>query len=296
MTEAEWLASDDVAAMLEFVHENPDHENITCCRSDRKLRLFAVACCRLWPEPGPNEPALAEVEALIERGATLAEYLALHPLAGGTAERWANYQTRRIPEQTVGMANLFRDICGNPFAPVAVWDEGESLRHGNTICIPRRWLTPQVLALAEAAYQERPGRKCERCKGSTVVYSCRAMTGRGSDPCSDCGGAGRTPDGTLDPVRLAVLADALEEAGCDHLEETWACRRCGKTENVGVWESQYAAKEQRMNCGNCAIALPAKGNVFRKSIRATHPLLAHLRSPGPHVRGCAALDAILGRE
>jgi hypothetical protein len=50
------------------------------------------------------------------------------------------------------------------------------------------------------------------------------------------------PEGTLDNARLAVLADALEEAGCRDTE-----------------------------------------------------LLEHLRSPGPHVRGCFALDAILGR-
>jgi hypothetical protein len=49
------------------------------------------------------------------------------------------------------------------------------------------------------------------------------------------------PDGTLDLARLAVLADALEEAG--------------------VTDAQ---------------------------------LLEHLRGPGLHVRGCFAIDAILG--
>jgi hypothetical protein len=47
----------------------------------------------------------------------------------------------------------------------------------------------------------------------------------------------------LEPVRLAVLSDALEEAGC--------------TDGA---------------------------------------LLSHLRSPGPHVRGCWALELILGRS
>jgi hypothetical protein len=28
----------------------------------------------------------------------------------------------------------------------------------------------------------------------------------------------------------------------------------------------------------------------------SHPLLAHLRSPGPHVRGCWAIDLLLGKE
>jgi hypothetical protein len=51
------------------------------------------------------------------------------------------------------------------------------------------------------------------------------------------------PEGTFDPARLAVLADALEEVGC----------------------------------GDAG-------------------LLGHLRAPGPHVRGCFAVDAVLGKS
>ena len=51
------------------------------------------------------------------------------------------------------------------------------------------------------------------------------------------------PAGHLDTARLATLADALEEAGCDIKD-----------------------------------------------------ILDHLRGPGPHVRGCWAVDLILGRE
>jgi hypothetical protein len=53
---------------------------------------------------------------------------------------------------------------------------------------------------------------------------------------------GLLPEGALDPARLAVLADALEDAGC-----------------------------------------------------ADPELLGHLRGPGPHVRGCWAVDLLLGR-
>jgi hypothetical protein len=49
------------------------------------------------------------------------------------------------------------------------------------------------------------------------------------------------PEGTLDPARLTLLADALEDAGCTDAE-----------------------------------------------------LVAHLRGPGPHVRGCWAVDLVLG--
>jgi hypothetical protein len=51
------------------------------------------------------------------------------------------------------------------------------------------------------------------------------------------------PPAHLDPARLAMLADALEEAGCTDAE-----------------------------------------------------LLRHLRDPGPHARGCFAVDALLSRE
>jgi hypothetical protein len=69
------------------------------------------------------------------------------------------------------------------------------------------WLTADASALAQAAYDERG-----------------------------------LPSGELDPERLAILADALEEAGC-----------------------------------------------------TDQTVLDHLRSSGPHVRGCWALDLILGK-
>jgi len=51
------------------------------------------------------------------------------------------------------------------------------------------------------------------------------------------------PAGTLDPAGLALLADALEDAGCTNAE-----------------------------------------------------ILGHLLGPGPHVRGCWAVDLCLGRD
>jgi hypothetical protein len=76
------------------------------------------------------------------------------------------------------------------------------------VTVDPAWLTPTVTDLATVAYNERA-----------------------------------LPSGELDPARLAVLADALEEAGCSSAD-----------------------------------------------------LLSHLRSTGPHVRGCWAVDLLLRKE
>jgi hypothetical protein len=75
------------------------------------------------------------------------------------------------------------------------------------VVIAPAWRAPAVTALARGAYDGR-----------------------------------RLPSGELDPARLAVLADALEDAGCTDAS-----------------------------------------------------LLGHLRGPGPHVRGCWAVDLLLGK-
>ena len=43
------------------------------------------------------------------------------------------------------------------------------------------------------------------------------------------------PAGTLDPQRLAILADALEEAGCDNEEILCYLRQQGVSHYRGCW-------------------------------------------------------------
>src|SRR5262249_44874973 len=68
--------------------------------------------------------------------------------------------------EALAQTSLLHCLFGNPFRPVS---------------LDTAWLTPDVVGLAEAAYQER-----------------------------------LLPSGELDPQRLLVLADALEDAGCDN--------------------------------------------------------------------------------
>lgn len=102
--------------------------------------------------------------------------------------------------------------------------------------------------------------------------------------------------GTLDPFRLAVLSDALEEAGCDdeailrHLRgQTWRRLRCSDCGGELV--------RQRMK------GLPDLSRCARQVCGLTHGPFWQLvldgewvDSPGPHVRGCHVIDLLLGKE
>lgn len=214
-------------------------------------------------------------------------------------------------------AGIIRDIIGNPFRPIRVSRSGrtvEEVRQArNTVygCCDRhcdnqgcdcldlagdildRWLTPAVLSLAYAAYEER------------------------------------LSDGTLDPLRLSVLADALEEAGCDNSDGV--CPECNGSGELGTlggkigcyvcapdYQTRGTGRSHRrlLRCecgGNYAIVrkksfpVPlssclkcrAEGPLWEDVLRGEvipHPILAHLRSPGPHWRGCWAVDLVLGKE
>jgi hypothetical protein len=217
MTENDWLACADPRRLLDYLEVY--HKGARTKGGRRKLRLLACACCRrLWH--------LAEYDKG-RRGVEVAERYA-DGLAGkeelraarevdepGWDRLWsaAGYALNEKPQEATGrmaltyyhlgagtdwteerrvQCGLIRETFGNPFRPVSV---------------SPTWLRPQVVALAQAAYDHRD-----------------------------------LPSGHLDPARLTVLADALEEAGC-----------------------------------------------------ADADLLGHLRGPGPHVRGCWALDLLLGK-
>jgi hypothetical protein len=197
--------------------------------SPRKLRLFAVACCRrIWrhladarsKEAVDRAEEYAEGKLDAERlrfsmSAAWDAYLtqdeaALHASRGAAlvADAAPGFAAREAADAAIAatvcdpddpeedhvfQAIILRDIFYNPFRPVSITPD---------------WLTPTETSLARAAYDERS-----------------------------------LPSGELDLARLAVLSDALEEAGCDDAD-----------------------------------------------------ILNHLRSLGPHVRGCWVVDLLLGKE
>jgi hypothetical protein len=164
--ERQWLECTDPQKMLELLEDEA---------SERKLRLFAVACCRrIWHllTDKKSRRSVEIAEAYADRQASSKEVRAvrqamraLHDSDHGRpshldcALHAASYACRR-------RADLLKV---SSMAAQAAFYDPDSARGDGTV---RR--------LAQATYDER-----------------------------------QLPSGTLDPARLAVLADALEEAGCD---------------------------------------------------------------------------------
>ena len=223
MTEQEWLACTDPQKMLDFLRGKV---------SDRKLRLFAVACCRclrdlLW-------------DAALEDAIRVAEAVADNRRSKSTQVRAWNkverLRPRSLQRQHVKMA-VASAIRPDPFMPGYVAESA-------------------MFALADLPDKSRTTinrlRRGERTVQAHLVRDIFDDPFRPTPPLPPAVLAWN--DGTVPKLaqaiyedrafnRLPILADALEEAGCNNAD-----------------------------------------------------ILAHCRQPVPHVRGCWALDLILGKE
>ncbi len=264
MTEAQWLAGWDAAAMVRHLTRHAPAQGgdglwvrrPSPLASDRKLRLFAVACCRqVWHllQDGRSRHAVEAAERHAD-GRAAGEDLAavcqdaraaVWGAAPGTASAAANVAVwvaantaemaaRMVATQATArdkQGNILRDTIGNPFRSVKCPGCGTTWnRDTHDRCVGSDWLTPTVVGLARAAYGSR-------------------------DP----------ETGHLDPLTLAAVADALEEAGCDDRAVLNGLR--------GLAPCAHDAGP----CDDCG------GSGWRPS-------------PVPRYRGFWPLDLVLGRE
>jgi hypothetical protein len=200
MTEAEWTSCENPKRMLVFLTDQRR-------ASERRMRLYSCACCRRVPLALDDERAHRAVEVAEryadgladeeEREQALETVAGVPPLRGGAA-RWAVVGVARTGAMMIVDALGQTAACppGQEYDP-ARWqaesrEQCDLLRDifGNPIGllppVPSAWLSWNngiIRRLAEAAYDER-----------------------------------QLPAGTLDVARLAVLADALEEAGCSEAD------------------------------------------------------------------------------
>lgn len=234
LSEAAWAACAQTYDMLDDLRArsagHPDW---------RRMRLFGCACCRTVWHLLADERSWAAVE-VAERyadGDAAAEGLA--DAEGGA--RAVAYATKKMP---------FKDAA---WAVTCVTGRDESTWMG--ACSASRYAADALAKAAAKKPAERAARQAEAFARQAGLVRCifgDPFRPFHADPAwltptvnklAWAAVEGRQlPTGELDPARLAVLADALEEAGADAL------------------------------------------------------MVAHLRSAGPHVRGCWAVDAALGRD
>ena len=194
MTEQEWLQVADPQRMLEFLHGKA---------SDRKYRLFAVACCRrIWHLMTEDDRHAVEVAEQFSEGLTTAK-------ERDTA-RYAQSQARPgrlpAPSRAAGAAtfgsgwsaaccvaahaaetgtdgqtqcDLIREILGNPFRPITldpswlIWHDGLLVSMAKKMYDSRNFSDMPVLADAlEEAGCTNPD-ILEHCRGlETHVRGC----------------------------------------------------------------------------------------------------------------------------
>jgi len=195
MTEAEWLTCASVWDMVRL---------FPAATSARRLRLFAVACCRRLPGlAGGSLQALDAADLHAEGQADLtalrlAYMRAYGPVAAhednpgdGLAYDAAQAVAWAVVPEGVGRreAAAYAAYHAGRAAPGLAERRAQALLLADIMLSPPSasvtpaWLTPDVVRLAYAAYDER-----------------------------------LLPSGELDRQRLLVLADALEDASCDNAE------------------------------------------------------------------------------
>jgi hypothetical protein len=298
--------------------------------SERKLRLYAVALCRqIWdgqtcpacdgngsedggavPPPQGAPIALGRCPTCHGAGRVGGLTDPRSRAAVEVAEKFADGEATKEERQVAhadgfyapmselpGPAMLAASCCGNRPADLAVQilptvdfkavNSADLLR-----CVVGNPFRPVKFGLRKGCYGiEEHG------------FAGRANWRKSG--CPNCPGTGRIPPSwltrtVLDLARatyqdrcptdmMHILADPLEEVGCP-LEVT--CPECGGNKGYRSHRRKYLNGMVMLtnvyewhSCVYCG----SKGKIV-------NPIIAHLRGPGPHARGCWVVDAILGKS
>jgi hypothetical protein len=214
MTEAEWLACEDPTDVLLFIKQ---HRGMRRQKKQRKQRLFSVACCRrIWPLIGDHRSrACVEVAERFADGRATGEDLraaeaeASAVWANGAADDalfacvqvcWKSDDGLHVSATTVSAVFEQRQREANrPVEPMGGRKRGACPSEEREQCRLLRCLfgnpfRPTVLA---------------DCRPRTVTALAQQMYASG------------------DFSAMPILADALEEAGCDGADVLAHCRGPG---------------------------------------------------------------------
>ncbi len=247
MTEAEWLKETDPTPMLEFLRGKA---------SDRKLRLFAVACCRRhWHLLNRDvlRPGLKVIERYANNKANDRELEATHLTALRYGRRAETLSFERQKE--VGRPSLEADLLARDShlaylisfaAQRAEYLDG--VLRCTTVCKAREvmgygYFTDQKSRDEWRDLYEADGAVLARLLREIIANPFRPITVARSWLTSTVISLARLLYKSRDFSPMPILADALQDAGCDNED-----------------------------------------------------ILNHCRQPGEHVRGCWVVDLVLGKS
>jgi hypothetical protein len=252
MTESDWLACGDPMPMLRFLCDSGNVDQ-------RKLRLFACACCRrIW-------------HLLTDRRSWLAVEVA-EQFADGHVSGKRLDQVCLDAEEVYQDANLAATDSDNPdpahaviaeYAAGAAWDASISYRSGHisyrsgqpgdSACYYDVDSAEDAADMAACAIGATPEIKSAECLAQADLVRCIF-----GNPFQ------RRP--TLDPAIFA-------------------------------WNDGVVGKlAEALYCERRFVDLPILADALVDAGCRDARLLDHLRSPGPHAPGCHAVDFLLGRS
>jgi hypothetical protein len=299
MTEAEWLSCENPGRMLDWL-DRPAHE--------RKLRLFACACARLLLPPlhpgeeaGPMSPE--EIDGRMGPG-DLGRVVA-------KAGRWAVEVSEAFADgagteeelaeafNVLPVGTYFTDYPGDgEFASEEEILEAAAAQLAySTAAQTARWAAGSACQVLEELAAQRASFRLEAPEAGERAYHDALTAGASSHeawlaseeaqfgPARAAGKDARAAaDAELCRLLREFFGDPFRPAPA--IDPEWL-----------AWDHGLAARLARAIYDEHRFdELPVLADALEEAGCADAALLSHLRGPGPHARGCWALDLILGKS
>lgn len=280
MTEAEWLAAVKPEPMIR--HLAGDEEWRNSLTALRKVRLFGAACVRrIW-----SYLAHADLRASVE-------LYERHP---------------EISHESAEAVDAWRRAVAalRPLRPVHPAPEGRRFHEVAMAAMSGHATQQEVQAAREAAHaslasiQEWPRHNYRDYYSAKAALYSRSGAEAASNAAQAAGYAkGGPADGTeMSPPTLieewATQAEVCREVFGNPFRRAVILPGVKAATSLSVAHAAY--EERALPSGHLDVRrLAVLADSLEEAGCTDEAILSHLRSPGPHVRGCWALDLVLGK-
>ena len=259
MTEAEWLTSTDPTTMMNYLRERA---------SNRKKRLFAVACCRrlshLVVETGwHNVLEITEqyADGSVPSGILDSALQQIASIATALYDQTGDPQERYTPNLILNGAYgaIYEAALRNPLTETPVTEEASFMAtEGGFAGGTARQAAGTVQTAAGVAAQD----------GNDAAPAIAAIAVRRTEECFQCQ---LVRDIFGNPFRRIALDPA------------WLTPKV-KTLAQAIYDDRSFER------------MPELADTLAEAGCSNPDILSHCRGPEPHVRGCWVVDLVLGKE